>query len=72
MVVVGDSVSDRLGKSVRAVPVYGYSVTQLVLAWIPDTRPAASRLAAAAQAVMERRAPRTSGPASTDYPGSAD
>ena len=57
-VVVGDSVSDRLGKSVRAVPVYGYPVTQLVLAWLPDARPAASRLTAAAHSVMERRTPR--------------
>lgn len=71
-VVVGDSVSDRLGRSVRAVPVYGYPVTQLVLTWLPDARPAASRLTAAAHAVMERRTPRPSVLVSTDCAGSAD
>ncbi|WSQ13072.1 LysR family transcriptional regulator [Streptomyces sp. NBC_01231] len=55
VVVVGDSVSDRLGATVRAVPVYGYPPTQLVLAWLPDARPAASRLTATARAVLERR-----------------
>jgi DNA-binding transcriptional LysR family regulator len=71
-VVVGDSVRDRLGRSVRAVPVYGYPVTQLVLAWLPDARPAASRLTATAHAVMERRTPRPPVLASTDHGGSAD
>ncbi|GAA2524035.1 LysR family transcriptional regulator [Streptomyces longisporus] len=71
-VVVGDSVSDRLGRSVRAVPVYGYPVTQLVLAWLPDARPAASRLTAAAHTVIERRTPRPPVLASTDHAGSAD
>ncbi|MDX2548640.1 LysR family transcriptional regulator [Streptomyces sp. WI04-05B] len=55
VVVVGDSVRDRLGGSVRAVPVYGYPPTQLVLAWLPDARPAASRLTATAHAVLDRR-----------------
>ncbi|WP_406195539.1 LysR family transcriptional regulator [Streptomyces europaeiscabiei] len=58
VVVVGDSVSDRLGGTVRAVPVYGYPTTQLVLAWLPDARSAASRLTATAHAVMEGRTPR--------------
>lgn len=58
VVIVGDSVSDRLGGTVRAVPVYGYPTTQLVLAWLPDAHPAASRLTATAHAVMERRTPR--------------
>lgn len=31
---------DRLGQSVRPVPVYGYSATQLVLAGLPDARSA--------------------------------
>ncbi|TRO55567.1 LysR family transcriptional regulator [Streptomyces sp. IB201691-2A2] len=66
VVVVGDSVSDRLGGSVHAVPVHGYPATQLVLAWLPDARPAASRLTAAAHAVMERRKPRPPALASTD------
>jgi len=58
VVVVGDSVSDRLGGSVRAVPVHGYPTTQLVLAWLPDARPAASRLTATVHAVMDQRKPR--------------
>ncbi|MGW3418268.1 LysR family transcriptional regulator [Streptomyces phaeochromogenes] len=58
VVVVGDSVSDRLGGSVRAVPVQGYPTTQLVLAWLPDARPAASRLTATVHAVMDQRKPR--------------
>ncbi|MGY5121442.1 LysR family transcriptional regulator [Streptomyces sp. 900105755] len=60
VVVVGESVRDRLGVSVRAVPVHGYPVTRLVLAWLPDTRSAASRLAASARAVMARDKPRLS------------
>ena len=58
VVVVGDSVSDRLGATVRAVPVYGHPVTQLVLAWLPDARSLASHLTATAHVVMERRTPR--------------
>ena len=50
VVVVGESVRERLGGSVRAVPVHGYPATQLVLAWLPDARSAASRLTATAQA----------------------
>ncbi|MER5224676.1 LysR family transcriptional regulator [Streptomyces flaveus] len=50
VVVVGDSVRDRLGQSVRAVPVHGYPDTQLVLAWLPNARPAATRLTATAHA----------------------
>ncbi|MBV1940440.1 LysR family transcriptional regulator [Streptomyces sp. BV286] len=68
-VVVGDSVRDRLGRSVRAVPVYGYPATQLVLAWLPDARSAASHLTAIAHAVMERRTPRPPAVASTDTIG---
>lgn len=52
VVVVGESVRDRLGASVRTVPVHGYPATQLVLAWLPDARPAVSRLTATAHAVM--------------------
>jgi DNA-binding transcriptional LysR family regulator len=55
VVVVGEGVRDRLGGSVRAVPVHGYPATQLVLAWLPAARPAATRLAATANAVMARR-----------------
>ncbi|WP_411977896.1 LysR family transcriptional regulator [Streptomyces phaeochromogenes] len=66
VVVVGDSVRDRLGNSVRAVPVHGYPATQLVLAWLPDARPAASRLTATARDVMARREPRPSALQSTD------
>ncbi|MCX4859521.1 LysR family transcriptional regulator [Streptomyces canus] len=58
VVVVGESVRDRLGGSVRAVPVHGYPATQLVLAWLPDAHSAASRLTATAQAVMAERTPR--------------
>ncbi|NJQ01850.1 LysR family transcriptional regulator [Streptomyces sp. PLAI1-29] len=58
VVVVGDSARDRFGESVRAVPVHGYPVTQLVLAWFPNACSAASRLAATAQAVMARDEPR--------------
>ncbi|MGX1563854.1 LysR family transcriptional regulator substrate-binding protein [Streptomyces sp. NPDC055506] len=58
VVVVGDSVSDRLGGTVRAVPVYGHPTTQLVVAWLPDARSVASRLTATAHVVMERRTPR--------------
>ncbi|MCX4564438.1 LysR substrate-binding domain-containing protein [Streptomyces phaeochromogenes] len=55
VVVIGDSVRDRLGTSVRAVPVRGYPATQLVLAWFPDARSAASHLTAVAHAVMEEQ-----------------
>ncbi|MFD3498062.1 hypothetical protein [Streptomyces sp. NPDC058678] len=48
VVVVGESVRDRLGGSVRVVPVHGYPATQLVLAWLPAARSAASRLTAIA------------------------
>ncbi|WP_371573293.1 LysR family transcriptional regulator [Streptomyces sp. NBC_01314] len=72
VVVVGDSVSDRLGKSVRPVPVYGYPTTQLVLAWLPDTRSAVSHLTATAHTVMEQRPPRRPVLANTDPEGSAD
>ncbi|MBV1942705.1 LysR family transcriptional regulator [Streptomyces sp. BV286] len=65
VLVVGDSVRDRLGNSVRAVPVHGYPDTQLVLAWLPDASPAASRLTAAAQAVLEQRTLRRPEPASS-------
>jgi len=57
VVVVGDSVRDRLGGSVRTVPVQGYPTTQLVLAWLPAARPAAARLTATARAVLARRPP---------------
>lgn len=67
VVVVGDSVSATASaKCVRPVPVYGYPATQLVLAWLPDARSAASRLTATAQAVTERRTPRYPALASTD------
>ncbi|MFI7708891.1 LysR family transcriptional regulator [Nonomuraea sp. NPDC049480] len=52
VVVVGESVRDRLGGFVRTVPVHGYPVTQLVLAWLPDAHSAVSRLTATAHAVM--------------------
>lgn len=52
VVVVGESVRDRLGESVRTVPVHGYPPTQLVLAWLPAARSAASHLTATAHAVM--------------------
>jgi hypothetical protein len=58
VVVVGESVQDRLGGTVRAVPVQGYPPTQLVLAWLPEGRSAASRLTETAHAVMEQRTPR--------------
>jgi DNA-binding transcriptional LysR family regulator len=51
VVVVGDSVHDRLGGSVQMVPVHGFPPTQLVLAWLPGARAAASRLSATAQAL---------------------
>ncbi|WP_323185233.1 LysR family transcriptional regulator [Streptomyces sp. NBC_00140] len=58
VIVIGESIRDRLGKSVRAVPVHGYPPTQLVLAWLPEGRSAATRLTATAHAVMERLTPR--------------
>ncbi|WSQ14290.1 LysR family transcriptional regulator [Streptomyces sp. NBC_01231] len=57
VIVLGESVRDRLGESVRAVPVHGYPLTQLVLAWLPDARPAASRLTVTARAVLAGRPP---------------
>jgi LysR family transcriptional regulator, benzoate and cis,cis-muconate-responsive activator of ben and cat genes len=54
VVVVGEGVRDRLGGSVRAVPVHGYPATQLVLAWLPAARSAATRLAATAHALTAR------------------
>ncbi|MEU1938164.1 hypothetical protein ACH49O_30375 [Streptomyces coeruleorubidus] len=65
VIVIGESIRDRLGQSVRAVPVHGYPPTQLVLAWLPDARPAASRLTATAQTVMRgaRRGRRCGRPA---------
>jgi DNA-binding transcriptional LysR family regulator len=60
VVVVGESVRDRLGGSVRVVPVHGYPATQLVLAWLPAGRSAASRLTAAAHAVTARHEARPS------------
>ncbi|WP_051745231.1 LysR family transcriptional regulator [Streptomyces yerevanensis] len=72
VVVVGDSVRGRLGESVRAVPVHGYPPTQLVLAWLPDARPATSRLTATAHAVLAGRTPGPSASASTDPESSAD
>jgi DNA-binding transcriptional LysR family regulator len=69
VVVVGESVRARLGESVRALPVHGYPATQLVLAWFPDGRSAATRLTAAAHAVIERRMPRPPELASTDRSG---
>jgi len=56
VVVVGDSVRDRLGGSVRAVSVRGYPATQLVLAWLPAARPAVSSLTATAHALMAAQA----------------
>lgn len=70
VVVVGESVRDRLGGSVRAVPVHGYPATQLVLAWLPEARSAASRLTAAAHAVTARRKPRPPALGSADLGGS--
>ncbi|MFD9733362.1 LysR family transcriptional regulator [Umezawaea sp. NPDC059074] len=61
--VVGDSVLDRLGDSVRAVPVHGYPVTQLILAWLPEARSAAHRLTAAVGAVLARATSRERVPA---------
>ncbi|MFC9679215.1 LysR family transcriptional regulator [Streptomyces sp. NPDC056948] len=69
VVVVGESVRDRLGGTVRAVPVQGYPATQLVLAWLPDARPAASRLTAAAHDMLARREPRPSESGSADLDG---
>jgi LysR family transcriptional regulator, benzoate and cis,cis-muconate-responsive activator of ben and cat genes len=65
VVVVGDSVRDRLGGSVRVVPVHGYPATQLVLAWLPTARQAVSRLTATAHALMAAQAA-TAGVGSTD------
>jgi LysR family transcriptional regulator, benzoate and cis,cis-muconate-responsive activator of ben and cat genes len=48
VIVVGDSVRERLGGSVQAVPVHGFPPTQLVLAWLPAARAAVSRLTTAA------------------------
>jgi DNA-binding transcriptional LysR family regulator len=56
VVVVGDSVRDRLGGTVRVVPVRGYPATQLVLAWLPAARTTVSRLTAAAQALLAAQA----------------
>jgi len=50
VIVVGDSVRERLGGSVRAVPVHGFPPTQLVLAWLPGVRAAVSHLTATVQA----------------------
>jgi hypothetical protein len=61
VIVVGDSVRERLGGSVRAVPVHGYPTTRLVLAWLPAARSAATRVTATAHAVMARRKPPGSG-----------
>lgn len=72
VVVVGDSVRDRLGQSVRAVPVHGYPDTQLVLAWFPNARPATSRLTTTAHAMLAQRTPRPPASASTDPADSAD
>ncbi|MCX4905845.1 LysR family transcriptional regulator [Streptomyces sp. NBC_00878] len=58
VVVVGESVRDRLGGSVRVVPVHGYPATQLVLAWLPAARSAVSRLTATAHTAMARHRPR--------------
>ena len=69
VVVVGDSVRDRLGGSVRTVPVHGYPATQLVLVWLPAARSAATRLTATAHAVIARHKPRPSTSASTDLNG---
>ena len=69
VVVVGESVRDRLGISVRAVPVHGYPATQLVLAWLPDARPAASRLAATARAALARYESRPSASGSAGLRG---
>ena len=69
VVVVGESVRDRLGGSVRAVPVQGYPDTRLVLGWLPEAGSAASLLTATAQAVMARRKSRLSAPGSTDLSG---
>lgn len=57
VVVLGESVRGRLGESVRAVPVHGYPPTQLVLAWLPDARPATSRLTETAQAMLTGHTP---------------
>jgi DNA-binding transcriptional LysR family regulator len=72
VVVVGDSVDDRLGGSVRTVPVQGYPITQLVLAWLPAARPAAARLTATARDVLAQRAARRAAWASTGPVWSAD
>ncbi|MGI5423900.1 LysR family transcriptional regulator [Streptomyces sp. CA-179760] len=66
VVVVGESVRGRFGESVRAVPVHGYPPTQLVLAWLPDARPAATRLTATAHALLAGRPPGQSALGSTD------
>ncbi|MER6184191.1 hypothetical protein [Streptomyces sp. NPDC001652] len=54
VVVGGESVEDRLGGSVRAVPVHEYPPTRLVLARLPEGCQAASRLTESAHAVMEQ------------------
>ncbi|MFE7835433.1 hypothetical protein ACFU53_04955 [Streptomyces sp. NPDC057474] len=69
VVVVGESVRDRLGRSVRTVPVHGYPDTQLVLACLPDAHSAASRLAAIAHAVRAGYEPRPSASRSADLAG---
>jgi DNA-binding transcriptional LysR family regulator len=38
VVVVGESVTERLGSSVRTVPVLGFPVTKLVMAWPVGTK----------------------------------
>jgi hypothetical protein len=43
--------------SVRIVPVHGYPINQLVLAWLPVARPTAARLTATARAVLARSTP---------------
>ncbi|WP_329280554.1 LysR family transcriptional regulator [Streptomyces sp. NBC_01451] len=65
VIVVGDSARGRLGESVRAVPVHGYPPTQLVLAWLPDARPAATRLVTTAHAMLVGRPPGQPAPGST-------
>jgi LysR family transcriptional regulator, benzoate and cis,cis-muconate-responsive activator of ben and cat genes len=60
VIVVGDSVRDRLGGSVRAVPVPEFPATQLVLAWLPAARAAVSHLTATVQATATRSKPRPS------------
>ncbi|MEH0626555.1 LysR family transcriptional regulator [Streptomyces stelliscabiei] len=66
VVVLGESVRGRFGESVRAVSVHGYPPTQLVLAWLPDARPAATRLTTTAHAVLAGRPPGQSALGSAD------